>query len=453
MLFQKCESLPSIADIQQLFSRRALWQVWLDVEVALAQAQAELGMIPKSAADEIAAKANFEYIDETALREDIERTRAQIVSLVRALANACDENAAGYVHWGATTQNVLQTGRIVQMKRANDAILSRLGNIFAALAKMADTEADTLTIGRTNNRHALPITFGFKIAAWIEEFLRHEERLREAESRVFTALWGGALGAMHAFGENGPELNRRVSAKLGLNSVLVPSRAANDHVTEYVMLLALLATTCSKIAREFYSLMSDEVAEVYEELGDDVVGSSTMPHKINSKVAVKVIALGARLRAQVPLALEAMQSGHEGDAANNQMMYTLIDETMPLAYEMIVRMEELMACIRTRPERMKKNLGQSGRQIAAENAMMALAPTLGRTKAHDVVHHAVSVANAETRDLLEVLMEDKLVSSAISHEDMVHTLDPANYTGHSASLARHMSILAQKAANRLHAGK
>ncbi|MGH6882796.1 MAG: lyase family protein, partial [Hypericibacter sp.] len=432
-------SRPGLDEIRASFMRRSLWQAWLDVEAVLAEVQAELGLIPVAAAAEIRSKANLVAIGEDALAADIARTRAPILSLARALGNACAGDAGGYVHWGATTQNVLQTGRTLLMRRAHDAFMVRFGDVMEKLADLAESGAETLTVGRTNHRHALPITFGFKAAAWIEELLRHRDRLVGAEPRVFLSLWGGAIGAMHAFGEHGPELNRRLSQRLGLFPMAVPSRAGTDYIAEYVLLLALFSATCSKIARELYALMADEFGEVYEQLGDGVVGSSTMPHKVNSKVAVQVIAVAARLRSQVPLALEAMQPTHEGDAANNQMLYGLMDSICPLAYELILEMDALLGCIRPVPERMRRNLELSASVIAAENAMMALAPVLGRTRAHDLLHHAVAELADAGGSLAEVLLGKPEIRAAVDERILREALDPARYTGRSAILAREMA--------------
>jgi len=440
---------PELADIRALFARPSLWQSWLDVEAVLAEVQAELGLIPAAAAAEIRGKANFAAIDEEALAADIARTRAPILSLVRALGNACAEDAGGYVHWGATTQNVLQTGRTVLMRRAHDAFMVRFGDVMEKLANLAESGAETLMAGRTNHRHALPITFGFKVAAWIEELLRHRDRLVGAEPRVFLSLWGGAIGAMHAFGDHGPEINRRLSQRLGLFPMAVPSRAGTDHVAEYVLLLALFSATCSKIARELYALMADEFGEVYEQLGDEVVGSSTMPHKVNSKVAVQVIALAARLRSQAPLALEAMQPTHEGDAANNQMLYGLMDSICPMAYELIDEMDELLGCIRLVPERMQRNLDLSASVIAAENAMMTLAPVLGRTRAHDLLHHAMAELAEAGGSLEDLLLCKPEIRAAVDERALREALDPARYTGRSAIMAREMAGVARVAAHDL----
>jgi 3-carboxy-cis,cis-muconate cycloisomerase len=437
---------PSLADIRNLFVQRSHWQSWLDIEAALAASQAEMGMIPAAAALEIGSKANFEHVDATALAADIARTRAPIVSIVRALAQACEGDAGGYVHWGATTQNVMLTARTLLMRRAHEAFMARLGDVLFKLADLADAGAGMLTAGRTNFRQGLPITFGMKAAAWIEEFLRHQQRFEGAEPRVFASLWGGALGAMHSYGDQGAELNRRLSERLGLTPLAVPSRAGTDYLVEYFLLLALFSATCSKIARDLYILMADEIGEVYEDQGDEVVGSSTMPNKVNPKVVVVVIALAARLRALTPLALEAMQPTHEGDAANNQMLYTLIDQACPLAYELVCAMDELLACLKLAPDNMRRNVASSGQAMAAENAMMLLAPALGRTQAYERVKHAIADAEQRGALLADLLLEDPSVRGAIDEAALRTALDPAAYTGCSAEMARTMAISARGAA-------
>jgi 3-carboxy-cis,cis-muconate cycloisomerase len=438
-----------VAEIRDLFAERSQWQAWLEIEAVLAETQAELDIIPAAAAREIRRKASFAHVDAQALAADIARTRAPIVSLVRALAQACDGDAGGYVHWGATTQNVMQTARILLMRRAHEAFMARLGDLLLKLAALAESSAAMLTAGRTNFRQGLPITFGFKAAAWIEELLRHQQRFEGAEPRVFASLWGGALGAMHAWGGQGVALNRRLSARLDLAPLAVPSRAGIDHVCEHVLLLGLFSATCSKIARELYTLMADEIGEVFEHHGDDVVGSSTMPNKVNPKVAVQAIALAARLRTLVPLALEAMQPTHEGDGANNQMLYALIDQSAPLAYELVCSMDELLDCIRLVPGNMRRNLERSGSAMAAENAMMMLAPVVGRTRAYEVVKQAIADSSRRSVPLADVLLEDEAVSAALDEATVHAALDPAAYTGRSAEMAMEMALAARTAATRL----
>ncbi|MDE8342945.1 MAG: lyase family protein [Acidocella sp.] len=432
------------AEVKALFARSAIWQSWLDVEAALAESQAELGMIPEAAAREIMAKASLKCLNEAEIAADIAKTRAPIVSIVRILSEACDGDAGGYVHWGATTQNVVQTGRSIIMLKSHRAFMLRFYDVLSKLADLAEMSAEMPIAGRTNGRHALPITFGFKVAGWIEEWLRHLDRFTGAEPRVFSALWGGAVGAMHAFGDDGPELNRRLSQRLGLHPLAVPSRAGMDYFAEYIMLMALFSATCAKIARDLYMLMTDETSEVYEALGDEVIGSSTMPHKVNSKIAVHVISLAAQLRAQMPLALEAMQPSFEGDGAHNQMISALIDQSCPLAYEMLDTFHELIENLRLDPARMRRNLALSGEFIASERAMMVLAPLVGRTHAHDIVHEAVATALQSGAKLSDVLMQDPAVQAAVSHDVITAALDATTYTGLSVAMTHDMVASARR---------
>ncbi len=341
----------SLADIHSLLSRNALRQAWLDVEAALAEVQAEMHIIPEDAAKEIRKKAHLKYIDTDELGKDIQKTKAPIVSLTRLLAAACDGDFGGYIHWGATTQNIVQTGRILQIKKIHNLMRKEFGKLLAALADQAEQGGEMIMAGRTQRRQALPITFGFKAAGWIDEFLRHLERFDQFEPRFFCLQFGGAIGAMQSFGQHGPEINKRLGKRLGLSPLPVPVRSASDFLAEYVSLMALYATTCSKISQELYTLMADEFGEVSEGQGEGVIGSSTMPQKVNSKVACNIMTVAARIRSQVSLAMEGMQSSHEGDAATNKMMSEALDTVCKAAYEVTSDMKTLVSELKLHPEK------------------------------------------------------------------------------------------------------
>lgn len=425
---------------KSLFSTTSKIEAWLEVEVALAQSQADLGMIPREAAEEIARKGRLECIDRDALLKDIDATRAPIVSLVRFLANACDGNAGEYVHWGATTQNIMQTAEILLVRRAHRRVLERVAQCLEALADLAESGAGAVMAGRTQRRHALPITFGFKAATWIDEFLRHEERFHSAEPRVFALIFGGAVGAMHSFGSEGDALSARLAERLGLSCFDVPSRSVNDHMIEYVLLLGLLGTTCGKISQELYTLMSEEIAEVREGLGESVVGSSTMPQKVNPKLSVAVIALAAQLRAQVHLAMDAGQPSHEGDAASSRMLYTAMDTACPVAIEMLSELADLLKGLELSPDRMRANLRLTGGMINCERVMMTLARKgLGRQSAHDLVHESAIEAVRSQRDVSTVLADHPGVTAYLSKAELQFILTPDSYLGQSRELATRLA--------------
>jgi len=434
------------ASVADLFSTEQTWQTWLDIEAALALSQASLGLIPAQHAQRIAAHASLQHLDLPALRADIQRTMAPVLSVVHALAHACGDEAGGYVHWGGTTQNIILGGRVLQMRRVHALLLARIGNALDTLATLAEDGADAVMAGRTNRKHALPITFGFKVASWIEELARCVERLRQVEPRAFSLVFGGAIGAMHTFGPDGMRLAGAIAGRLGLASPLVHSRAMLDPFCEYVLVLALFAMACSRIGNELYTLMADEIGEVAEALPEGVVGSSTMPHKDNPKHVVGLIARAAKLRALAAPALEAGQPSHEGDSATNQQVYGLIDEACPLAYDLAVRLDELLPLVRFDAARMRENLARSADVIASERLMMVLAATLGRQHAHDRVHAAIREARRRGCALADVLAGQPDIAAHHTREQIVDALEPARYTGNSRDIALRAAALARSLA-------
>lgn len=433
---------------QNAFARNRLWQSWLDVEAEMALAQAEIGMIPRWAADEIAGKARLENFDLDTLERSAAETMAPIVSLVRALSAVCGE-AGHYVHWGATTQNIMSTGRLLLLRKVHRRVLTGLASVLDKLGTLAEHHAETVMAGRTNHRHALPITFGFKVAGWIEELTRQNDRFAATETRVFALHFGGAIGAMHSFAGLGEALCANLARRLDLAPALVPDRVSLDGQAEYVASLGLFAMTIGRIGGELYRLMGDEIGEISERLGDGVIGSSTMPHKVNPKHVVSLIAGAAQLRALVAPALEAGMPSHEGDAANNHLMSGTLEQASALAWTLVQRLENTLDQVEIHPARMEQNLNQSADFIATENLMMVLADGIGRTLAHDLVHHAVADALAGKGRLPDLLMQVPEVSVAIGRDALEAALKPANYLGDSVAISRKAADLARRTSRML----
>ncbi|WP_226781641.1 lyase family protein [Oceaniglobus trochenteri] len=424
-----------------LFARETLWQSWLDIEAALAEVQAEMGMIPGPAAEGIRAAARLDIIGIEALAADIRITHAPVLSLTRLLARAAGE-AGAWVHWGATTQNVVQTGRILLIRRADIAIRRALGQALDQLADMAATHAETLMVGRTNRQHALPMTFGFKVAGWIEELSRAVDRLDHGGRRLFVLPFGGAVGAMHAFGPDGEDLNARLAARLGLGQLLVPGRAINDIFADHVVQLSLLAMTIERIASELYLLMTEEIAEISETLDSGTVGSSTMPHKVNPKFVVGVLAEAAELRGLAASALETGASSHEGDAVRNQLVNAVLNRAVPLAWTLSEGFDALLRRISVNAPRMARNAQASGGAIATERLMMMLAPRVGRAEAHDMIHHALDHRQSG-QSVQDALLAHDALRSHLTENEICEGLDPAGYCGDSARIARAAAVLAR----------
>jgi 3-carboxy-cis,cis-muconate cycloisomerase len=421
--------------IRELYTLESRWQSWLDVEAALAKAEAELGMIPAAAAQEICAKAKVELLDHDNIVEGLRRTAHQLVPLVWELSRVCDGDAGNYVHWGATTQNITQTGEILLLRKAHQIFLRQLGEIFKALAPLARRSRDFALPGRTHGQHAVPATFGFKVGIWIDELARHVERLRGAQTRVFVAMLGGAAGTYASFGEHGEQVQHKMAAHLDLTSMPVPARTVLDHLAEYVTLMALLAATCGKIGQEVYIGMKDEFGELEEPWSPGTVGSSTMPQKRNPFLSQDVIAGASRIRNLVPLALEAMQVEHEANRANTLLMRKAVEPACEILGDTLERVRAIVSGLTVDEARMRRNLDLSGGLILGEALMLRLGEQVGRQEAHDIIYDAAQAAAMGEQSFQTLLSDDPRVAAHISADEVNALLDPTAYTGRCAAIA------------------
>jgi adenylosuccinate lyase len=432
--------------VRALFTEAARFQSWLDVEAALAEAQAELGIIPVAAAREIVRKCRLELLDRAAIHAGLAKTGHPLVPLVWALDQACEGDAGGYAHWGATTQNITQTGQLLQVRRAHHIFLKQLAAILRALADLAERTKDDLLPGRTHGQHAVPATFGFKVAVWIDELVRHVERLRACEDRVFVAMLGGGAGTLASLGEAGLATQEKMAARLGMRPMPMPARTIGDHQAEYVTLLGMLASTCAKIGREIYTLMKQEFGEVEEPVPAGTVGSSTMPQKRNPKLSQDIVAAAAQIRALVPLALEAMQTEHEADRTTSIMMSRALVPACELTGDMLQRMIALFQGLQVFPDRMRHNLDLSGGLIMAEALMLELGKVIGRQRAHDAIYDAAQGSVTGNRPFRDMLAEDPHVAARLTPGQVDALLDPAQYAGLCRQFAERGAAAAREVA-------
>ncbi|MGA8655465.1 MAG: adenylosuccinate lyase family protein [Chthoniobacterales bacterium] len=443
---------PRVPDsgIEALFSTEQRWQAWLEIESALALTQADLEMIPREAADAITAACRTERLDLGRIREGIARTSHPLMPLIVELSRVVGEPQGGWVHWGATTQNITQTGDVLILRRVHKVILGLLGRIMTALADLAERSAEMVMAGRTHGQHAVPITFGLKVAGWIDEIGRHITRMRELEPRLFVAIVGGAAGTFASLGDRAPEVQDGVAKRLGLAPMPVPSRSIVDHFAEFVCLLGLLGATCGKIGREVYILMKTECGEVEEPVPEGTVGSSTMPQKRNPQLCQDILSIAAEIRALVPLALEAVQSEHEADHCPS-LAFEAVTRGSILIGEALERIDLIISGLRLNPQRMRSNLDLSGGMISAEAIMLELGKSIGRQHAHDVVYEAAQAAASQNISFPDRLATDPRVTAHLSRSAINALLDPASHTGLSARIAHEQVEVAKRFASELHA--
>ncbi|MEN3150605.1 adenylosuccinate lyase family protein [Neorhizobium sp. IRAMC:178] len=427
--------------LRDAFAPRAMYQAFLDVEKAVALAQGELGMIPAASAKVIADHCRCECLDMERLDAGYRTTRHPLMPLINELVRLCGPEHGGYVHWGITTQNIIQTGLLLLAKRAQVAMDGFLADILRHLGRHARTHANTIMAGRTHFRHAVPITFGFKVAVWIEEFLQAADRLKEAEKRAFVVMSGGAVGCFSALGRRGPAFQTRVAVLVGMGEMAIPSRAIRTHMCEYVNALGLTASICHKIAEEIYQSSSEEYGELHEGRIEGTIGSSTMPQKINPILCYGIIASSNRLYSCAATLMATAHRPFESDGSANQMFEDGLAEVVAAMSEILVRTELLVRDLHVDTERMRANLDLSHGAIFGEFAMMRLGETLGKHRGHELVHDAAIAAADGKAPFLEELAQ--LPGGSAIRSEIEERLETGSAGGICAEYALHFGSLVQ----------
>lgn len=422
------------SEARSVWSDGATLQAWLDVEAALASAQAEIGLIPATAAATIASKADAKFFDTEALAHEIAFAQHPLVPVLHQFESLCGEPHAGYLHFGATTQNIFDTATALQVRRTHALLTRDLRDAMASLAQLATAHRETPMAGRTHGQHALPMTLGFKIAGWLEELARDLERLEARLAPSFPACMGGAIGTFAAMGGQGREVEALLASKLGLVPAGLPSRASFDRAGDYIAALALLAGTAQKIAADVVFLQRTEIGELSEAFHVGKVGSSTMAQKRNPSTALLLVSLARMLRGRVPLALEAMVRMDEGDSSATNVTDTLLPELGILAASVAQTLARLVRGLVVHPEAMRRNLAATQGLINAEAVMMELTKVMGRHEAHKLLLEAAQRTHTEGCSFLASIMENPSTAAYPSASRLAAALEPGTYFGDSVRL-------------------
>ncbi len=420
--------------MRAVFSDRMRIQRMLDFETALAQAEAAVGVIPQAAADAIAAHCNADRFDAATLAAAAQSAGNLAIPLVAALTRdvaAADPVARGYVHWGATSQDVIDTGLVLQLRDALALVDADVERLAAALATQARRHAATVLAGRTWLQQAIPVTLGVKLAGFVSALDRHRARLAELRGRALVLQFGGAVGTLASLGERGIAVSEALASRLALPLPDLPWHTQRDRVCEIAAVLGMLAATLGKLARDLALLAQTEVAEAFEPAAPGRGGSSTMPQKRNPVGASAAIAAAVRVPGLVATMLSAAAQEHERGLGNWPAEWETLPEIALLAAGALAAMADVAPRLDVDADRMRANLELTQGQIFAEAVQMALANAIGRDRAHALVADACRRAARERVHLREVLRAIPEAASALDAAALDRLFDPANYLGES----------------------
>ena len=436
--------------IDKIFADRSRLQRMLDFEAALARAEARTDVIPESAAAPIANQCRADLFDLPALARAAASAGNLVIPMVKQLTDLVgknDKEAVRYVHWGATSQDAIDTGLVLQLRDACDALAVDLDRLSASLAELAADHRTTPVAARTWMQQAVPTVFGLKVAGWLDAITRHRTRLQELRGRVLVLQFGGAAGTLASLGQRGLDVARALAEELQLDLPALPWHAHRDRMAEVATTLALLTGTLGKMARDISLQMQTEIAEVFEPAGVGRGGSSTMPHKRNPVACAVVLSAAERVPALASIMLAAMSQEHERGLGGWHAEWETLPELFRLSAGALHRMVETVAHLEIDAHRMRQNLEITQGLIFAEAVAMVLGKQIGKAAAHQLIEAASRKAIGEKKHLREVLSANAEVTSQLSKGELEKLFDPINYTGVAGQLIER-AIAASKAGSR-----
>ncbi|MBQ6219057.1 MAG: adenylosuccinate lyase [Methanosphaera sp.] len=434
-------------EMKAVWEQESKLQNMLKVEAALAKAEGEIGLIPKEAADEINKKATTEYVKQERVDEIEKATNHDIGALMKALEEVCDNNAGEYVHYGSTSNDIIDSSQSLQLKDSIEIIREKIIRLIKILIDLSEEHKNTVTIGRTHGQHALPTTYAMKFALYIDELTRQLERLDLTKEHVCVGMMTGAVGTTAALGETGFDIHMRVSEILGLNPVHISNQVVQrDNHAEYVMTLANLCSTLEKMALEVRNLQRTELSEVGEKFDPEKqMGSSTMPHKRNPITGERICGVSRVVKSYVNAALQNNPLWHERDLTNSSCERIILPESAILTDYILNLSIKLFSKLDFYEENIERNLNASNGLIMAERFMSKLTQKgMGRQSAYALVRGCAMDAYAENTGLREIISKKEEVLQYMTQEEIDETLDPHTYLGSSTKFVDNVIANAKK---------
>lgn len=427
--------------LQNNFSTPEIRLIWSDenkvskqlaVEVALAKIEGELGIIPKTAAQQIIEKAKVEHLNLLALQKESAQKRHSLIALIHALQELVGTEAGEYVHYGVTTQDIVDTGIMLQTKEAYDVIVQHSKALIQTVAALAQKHRSTLMMGRTHGIHAIPITFGVKLAIWLDELLRNHKRLRQLEcNEVFVGSISGAVGTYAAFDGRGIEVERLTLAELGLVVPNISWQPSRDRFSEFATTLGIYAGTLGKIGHELFTLMKTEINEIHEPFRKGEIGSSTMPQKRNPALIEGVASLTQPIFSDDSVILQSMLIDGERDAIHWRNEWVALPKITSYLDAQLVQLTYILSELEVNTVQMRKNLDIQGSLPYSERIMFKLGKVIGKQTAHELVYQAAMKAIENHDDFISLLYQEPTVSTHFSKETIQSWIVPENNIGES----------------------
>ena len=426
------------AKINAIYSKIHLLESYQKVWVALASAQAELGIIPKEAADEISALADIKNVDIPYYDEQVTITGGQqIVSLIRAWKPSFKgSKSAEFIHYGATTQDIMDTAEILKFREVYNIIYKELRELENVLKNMAEEHINTPIAGRTHGQHAVPITFGLKVAIWLMEIKRHIERMEECSKRLFVGSFYGAAGNLASLSGGGLKITELMSKKLGLGFVAVPWHTTHDNIVEFMTLLCNIVTSAGRVASEIFELNRTEIGEVEEPWTYGNVSSSTMPQKRNPEGCEAVVSLARLVQFEVGAVYQSNMHENERDSRSWNIDQFVFPITCGMVEKSLRYMILILKGLVVLPDKMRTNLEMTNGLIMSESIMMTLGKKIGRLNAHEKIYHMAIEAHENNIHLKELVLADKEIMNKCNKEEIETAFEPLSYVGDSYKMTR-----------------
>jgi len=425
--------------LDKLFSDEARIQGMLDFEAALARAEATSGIVPASQAQIIAGKCRAEHFNFSVIAKDAALSGNLAIPLVKKLTEIVahvDKDAARFVHWGATSQDVIDTGCILQMRGAFNLIDQDLARLSGSLVTLAETHRATPIVARTWMQQALPTTFDFIVAGWLDAVSRHRNRLAEIKPRVLTLQFGGAVGTLAALGGRGPEVAKALADDLRLSLPSIPWHTHRDRIAEIATTLGLCTGTLGKIARDISLHAQNEIAELAEPIFEGRGGSSTMPQKRNPVTCAVVLAAATRIPGLVATLLSAMPQEEQRGLGGWHAEWETLPDIVRLSGGALHHLVEMLPGLEVDTQRMRHNLELTNGLIFAEAVTMALGDRMGKMPAHLLVEAACKKAREQKRHLKDILREESGLRGHLTPADLESLFDARNYLGSADEFIR-----------------